>query len=215
MKTYWDLSEVERGSLLEEDVRRYVDAELMLKGVLKPPPLELEVVPSVPAPPGAFFAVRFGGGRYNQVDAVFESVADARAFLALRPVALQSEWLGSESVQFVKTIDSPEISEVRCFTEHEKNALRSDLSRAAAVKAANEKRIAAYDAAVSAQTQALKGLWDDWHECRDKRAKLQQIIATFEEYKRIAGDEDIAERFLAKVYEATEIEEARQMRAAA
>lgn len=209
MKTYWDLSEEERGTLTREDVERYVDAELMVKGVLKVKPLVLEPEPAVPEPTQGFFVIRLVGGYGNKAAVVFRSVEDARAFLALRPFALESEWLSSSTVEYVSEIrPEAEVVEMRLLTDAERNAARTELSKAAAIKSENAKRKDAYEKAVREQTTALKGLWEDWHACREKVAKLETIRATFTEYRLIAGDPAVAATFLRKVYSADEIAEA-------
>ena len=79
MTTYWDLSERERAELSREDVERYVDAELMLKGVLRVKPPVLAAEPEVPQPTKRFFSVTVRG-QYNSRDhvgVVFETLEQA------------------------------------------------------------------------------------------------------------------------------------------
>jgi len=93
MKTYWDLSEPERAAMTRDDVARYIDAELMLKGVLAVAPLTLvdETPPALATEP--YYRV---GDEYTTLDVAFRSEADARAFLGLGPVRVTTEWsLGS------------------------------------------------------------------------------------------------------------------------
>lgn len=201
MKTYWDLSERERAAMTSEDVQRYVDAELMLKGVLKVKPLELEPVPVVPDPDAKAFVVRFGSkyGR-QRVDAAFATLEAAQAFVALRPVRVDSDYLEGESVEYIAKISDPEIAEVPLFTEERKNAVKADLKKAAAIKASNARRQEEYAKAIREQDDALKGLWEDWARCREEEAKLRDVANTFADYKQTAGDDELAARFLAKVY---------------
>lgn len=210
MKTYWDLSEAERGMLTSDDVQKYVDAELMLKGVLKVKPLVLEPVPPCPEPDTRLFFVRFAG-KYGRTDSqvAFTTIEAAKAFVALRPVSLSSEYLDGTSVTFSKESSDPEIAEVPTFTEDAKNTASAALRRSAAIKAANEKRSDEYAAAVRTQEKALEGLWDDWSTHREAAAKLRAVADTFEDYKRTAGgDEVLAASFLEKVYPSTLIAEA-------
>lgn len=208
MKTYWDLGELERGALSAEEVRRYVDAELMLRGVLKVRPLELDPVPETPKPTKVAYVLRAGMARYATIDVAFETLEQARAFLALKPLRLSSEYLGHESVQYVEGVSDFEIVEVTLFTEAEKDAFKVDLRKAGAVKAENERRERAHAEALAKQEEALRGLWEDWHECRAKVARLREIADTFAEYKRIAGDDIVAARFLEKAYPFDEIVDA-------
>ncbi len=211
MKTYWDLSEQERADLAADDVQRYVDAELMLKGVLKVIPLALEPVPKVPEPTTKAFVVRFAG-KYGRADSgvAFATLEAAQAFVALRPLTLGSEYLDSTSVQYTVAVGDAEIAEVPIFTEEAKNAVRNELKKAAAIAATNSKRTEEYGNAVREQEKALSGLWEDWTRCREENARLRAVADTFADYTRTAGDEATASKFLAKVYPAEIIAEAAQ-----
>ena len=70
MKTYWDLSERQRSELSEADVERYIDAELMTKGVLRPEPLELVEEPPLPEPAIEIHTVGSSYGNRIHVDVV-------------------------------------------------------------------------------------------------------------------------------------------------
>ena len=211
MTTYWDLSERERAELSREDVERYVDAELMLKGVLRVKPPVLAAEPEVPQPTKRFFSVTVRG-QYNSRDhvgVVFETLEQARAFVALAPMCLESEWLEGSSVQFVSKAREPEIAEMAALTAEEKDAAKADLSQANAIHAANERAKSQYEENLRKQNDALKGLWSDWCECRDKRVNLQKIADTFDDYVRtVGGDVAIASKFLSKVFPKSDIEDA-------
>jgi len=207
MITYWDLTEEERGTLTEDEVERYLDAELMTKGVLRARPLELVTVPELPPPTRSYYAARTER-RYGRAEFAFESKEEAERFLALRPLVVDSEYLGSSgSVEYVREAET-EIVAVALYTEGEKDAHKRDIEKAGAAKAENERRTREHTEAVKKQTEALKGLWEDWHACREKVRRLNEIRATFEEYKKIAGDDGVAATFLGKVYTPTEIAEA-------
>lgn len=209
MKTYWDLSDQERAVLTSEDVQRYLDAELMLKGVLKVKPLVLDPVPSVPEPSTRAFVVRFGG-RYGRQDAgvAFSTLEAAKAFIELKPMSLGSDYLESTSVGYTVEVSDPEVAELPIFTEEAKNIVKAELKKAAAIKASNDRRREEHEKAVREQEKALEGLWEDWARCREEDAKLRAVADTFADYKRTAGDDGIASSFLAKVYPATLIKEA-------
>src|SRR5579859_586132 len=111
MKTYWDLSEKERAALSREDVERYIDAELMMKGVLKVTPLMLEPLPSAPEPTTTYYQVSTGS--VYTLDPLFRTAADAEAFLAMRPCREGREWCTGASIKFVDPLREPEIKAVR------------------------------------------------------------------------------------------------------
>ncbi len=198
MKTYWDLDETERAQLTTEDVERYIDAELMLKGVLKVKPLVLEPEIVAPVPTASVFTVRIDS--YNKLDVAFETVEQARAFLTLKPKHLASEYMTNGSCPYTRVLGDCEISEIRVFTEAEKDAAKAELKRAGAVKAENERRVEESSKAHKLQDEALKGLWDDYYECKARDARLRAVAETYADYQRTAGDDIVAANFLAKVY---------------
>lgn len=212
MKTYWDLSESERASLSQEDVLRYVDAELMLKGVLKVKPPALEEEPAMPEEDARVYVVRTKG-KYgkSEMGCAFATIEAANAFIALKPLRLESDWLGQESVSFVAPGSEFEIAEVAVYTETLKNAAHADLKRASTIRQNNEKLRQEHATALRAQEEALRGMWEDWVACREAEAKLRAVADTFEDYKRTAdGDSSVASAFLAKVYPPDLINEAAQ-----
>jgi hypothetical protein len=206
MKTYWDLSEAERGELTQDEVQKYVDAELMLKGVLKVKPLVLDPEPTVPEPTTAVYVVRHS--RYHEFGAAFDRIEDAKAFVGLKPKRLESHWLGSESVQAIGVSPEPEIVEVRVYGETELVAIKGELQRASAVRAGNKRREEEFEKAKKANDEALKGLWEDWTRCRDYTETLRGVAETFVDYQRTAGDDALASKFLRKVYDGEVIAEA-------
>lgn len=212
MKTYWDLSETERAALSQEDVLRYVDAELMLKGVLKVKPLALEEEPAMPDEDARVYVVR-SKSQYgkSEMGVAFGSIEAANAFIAMKPLRLESAWLGQESVSFVAPGADFEIAEISVYSEALKNSAHADMKRASTIRQANEKLRQEHAAALRAQEEALGGMWEDWTACRAAEAKLRAVADTFEDYRRTAdGDSSVASAFLAKVYPADLINEAAQ-----
>lgn len=207
MKTYWDLSEKERAALTRDDLNRFIDAELMLKGVLKVGDLALEPEPEMPQPKRAYFRVVVGG---NTTDIAFETAEQAAAFRALKPLYLRTEYVGSYSNR-LSVIDEdrdPSIAEILAFTVNEFAQVRATATAAATVKDANTKKKTEHEKAAKVQADALSGMTTDWYECRDKHSSLERIVATFRDYVKTAGDPTLAARFLGKVFSRDEIAEA-------
>lgn len=211
MTTYWDLTEAERAALSQEDVQRYVDAELMLKGVLKVRPLVLEDEPAMPEPKTVLFVVQ-AKGRYNNFDpiAAFTTRDAAEAYVRLAPMRIAEEYVasGADNIDVVRPVEGLQVVQKAVFSEAEKDGLNAEIKRAAAVRATNKQRADEYGRAVRAQEEALKGLWEDWATVREKFAKLREVAVTFADYERTAGDPELAAKFLAKVYDEELIAEA-------
>lgn len=211
MRTYWDLTEDERGRLSEEDVSRYVDAELMVKGVLKVKPLVLDPEPGEPEPRAMVYIVRTKGKHYGHtdLDVAFLDEGSARSFLSLSPLAITREYVAGECVAVSAPLAEPEIAAVAMYEANEVVVIRADLERAGSIRLANAKRQQDFDVAEKSQREALQGLWENWRECRARVAKIHDVAAVFAEYLRMSdGSEVVARAFLAKVYDADLIESA-------
>jgi hypothetical protein len=207
-KTYWDLEEEERAKLSREEVERFLDAELMTKGVLKVAPLVLDKEPEI----GDLVTTP-----YYWVDG-FPNVLlmtheDAKTFAALKPHSLGSEYLCGDyrqAVKHAKPLESSDINEVRVTSHDEFVVRRAELEKRASIRAANDKRREQYDRDTKAQSKVLDGVWEDWQRCRNVDEAHRRVVTTFRDYVKTAGDELTAARFLAKVFTFEQISEARR-----
>jgi len=208
LTTYWDLSEKERAALTREDVDRFLDAELMTKGVLKVAPLVLDEEPVFD---DLATTTYYWADGFPQV--LFATTEAASAFVALKPMLLGSEYLCGDyrqSVKYAKPAEDTDINQVSvtshdCFVQR-----RSDLEKRAAVRASNTKRREQHESDAKAQSKVLDGVWSDWAKCRDIEAEHRRVVATFNDYVKTAGYEITAARFLGKVFTFEQIDEARK-----
>lgn len=206
---YWDLSEPARAALTRDEVARFVDAELMLKGVLAPTPLVLveESTPKLPGHP----VYRIVLGSYDSLEVAFASEADARSFLKLSPARVRSDWaLGSENV----FLESPEGATIQCVslpTKTEVETAKVALKEARAAKEENEKRRRIHAEQTKATEDALSGLWEDWHSCCAKATSMARVAETFAKYTGLAnGDLTVASKFLRMAFTVAEISAAEE-----
>lgn len=194
MKTYWDLSECERAALSSEDVERFLDAELMTKGVLKAPKFEPVEEPDAPhIPERSFYLV---SGFSSRFDVAFATEADAKAFLALKPLHVETRYLSGNYSRSIQVVCAPKETAIECRDlPHaiDVETYKADFEKAAAARAENEKRREEYAQAVKVQNDVLSGLWEDWHRCRGLDARMRQTVQTFNDYTRVAlGDGAVA-----------------------
>ncbi len=207
MQTYWDLSERERAALTYDDVKRFVDAELMLKGVLAAGALELVPVPDAPVPSVTLYRPRIQG-RYAPVDVAFTTEEKARAFLDLDPAMIEKDWqLGDAEI--ATPVREASVEAVTFVMRATADAYKSQLQSIKAAKDENDRRRRAHEEQQKKVDQALQGLWDDWHACCAKGRAIAAINATREKYLRLAdGDETTARRFILLVHTEDELAEA-------
>lgn len=209
MRTYWDLSEKERAALAREDVEKFIDAELMTKGVLKVQPLVLEPAPLVPEPTTTAFEIRRRGYGQHPYALLFASAEDAHACLALRPLLVDGEYVDGKILNALRPLDDAEVVAVKLHTAAERDAHKVDMLRKAEVENENDKRQRAHDEQVRKQDEVLRGMWTDWYDCQRKAHDMQRVVDTFNDYVRIAGGaRDVAGVFLLKVFAADVIAEA-------
>jgi hypothetical protein len=208
-QTYWDLEPKTRAALSESDVQRYVDAELMLKGVLKVEPLELDPEPDEPE-----LAKQTVYRLEGFTDVAFRSADAAKAFAALSPLKLDRKYLNgnwSRSVPFLNADVNLRLDATEASTADDVLLATKDLERHAALKEANEKKRNAYSAALKTQNDALAGMWSDWHDQRGLAARHRRVVDTYEAYcKTAGGNTTVAAKFLQKVFSVEQIQDANE-----
>lgn len=201
MQTYWELSEKERAALTREEVEKYLDAELMMKGVLKVRPLELEPLPTVPEPTTKAFEVR--RPHAGPFDVRFRSTEDAATFLRLCPLFVNNDYVDGTFLKSLHEIDGDEV-EIVAVTMHSKkqlDACKPEMLRRHAVQAENDRRQREHDETVRKQDEALRGVWSDWYECQEKAVRMRRVVETFDDYVRLTGGKrDVAGMFLLKAF---------------
>ncbi len=206
MRTYWDFAEAQRAAMSRDDVAKFIDAELMLKSVLQVPPLTLvdESAPALPTEP--YYRI---GGQYDGLDIAFRSEADVRAFLALGAQRIASEWATGSENRYVEPIVDTPIQLVQLPTKAQVQGSAVALKEVQAAKSENERRRRDHVEATKKIDDALKGLWDDWHECVAKAQRVQHVADTFAKYLGLCdGDRKVASRFFAQTFSAASIREA-------
>lgn len=200
MITYWDLEPKTRAALSESDVQRYLDAELMLKGVLKVEPLELEPEPSLPE------IAKTTWYKVDGFDLAFATSDEALRFSQLQPRTTDTRhvgdyWRSNKKIEVLKSPTTPgAVLPVLLATEDEVARHRSALDKIGAVEKSNNDKREQHAKAMKLTNEALKGVWDDWHERRAEAAQHRKVVDTFESYVKTAGDREVAAKFLLKVF---------------
>ncbi len=204
MKTYWDLSEKERAALTREQVEAFEAAELMLKGVLAVAPLELVEVPGLQMATVTVYRI---GGEFSSLSIAFESAAAAQAFLDLKPLVVERDG-EPDVVDVVRPLGSEPVRVVSLPQKDTAQAKAALIKQVDAAKKENARRKQAHEEELKKVEQATRGLWDDWHSCRERAATMARIAETFDKYIAIAGSEETAAKFLAQAFPAPDIAEA-------
>lgn len=208
MQRYWDYSEKERAAMTEEQVEQLLGYELMERGVLKVDPPAIQTMLPVDMPKRRVFSLAETDqyGNAKPIGISFDTIGQAEACLAAVPMMRVHEWNVEQHVAPIKgiTVIAEELPDTAAVLAAK--ATTDDNRRR---KNENDEAQRQYEAAVKKVSDATSDVWSDWHDCRRKADEAKKIRDTFDEYKRMTGgNEEMARAFLAKAFDASEIEEA-------
>lgn len=213
MKLYHDYTEKERANMTQEQVEALLDSELMSEGVLKPaaPILKEIKVPQL-GERKTFFRLtgksRYGSDEHTSV--AFPSVDAARRFIELGAVKVEYDYeCGGQDYEYAIPMVSHSISTVELYDQQTINTYRSQLTSNKAAMESNARAQDEYKKACEASSRVTEAVWSDWHECLRTQSKHQKVIDTYAEYTRMCnGDTETAAKFLNKIFNTTEVDQA-------
>jgi len=200
MQTYWDFTKKERAAMTREEVQKWLDAELMVKGVAKVVAPKLDEVPKVESPAKITrYRIKAKNTSYwNTYDVsnfVFEKIEDARAFAEMYPQHLEE----SGGKKYIRPLEEISIEPIECITHADYLSIKSSIDAAEEIKRRNDQLTSAYNKASKEMNDCLKGVWDDWGCCRDEQDEHRSLLNLLADYKKIAGDDAVATKFLLKI----------------
>lgn len=202
-RRYWDLEERDRAALSAEDVKTYLDVELMERGVLRPRPPVLEPISEVELATRTMFGIKYDS--YHELDVVFPTAEAAAAFVALGAMLVKTDYQAG-SAKYLEPLSDAAISTRNVTTKEAALAGRAVLRENNARKERNEKAQQEYEKAVDAVDKETRAIWDDWHECRRVVAGHARVLETWVNYVAMArGDEQVAGRFLFKAFTQSQV----------
>lgn len=203
MNRYWDLTEQQRSALTTDEVEAFLIVERMEQGIAPLEPPVLVEVPDVNPPRTTFYGIEYDG-RYGRTtfDCVFRTAEEALAFIALKPLAADTDYRIGDEFKFVKPQQVYKIETIQLCEQQDVINLHATLEKRKAALESNRKMTAEYEEACKLATRAVEGVWDDWRECCAKDRGNQRIIDVYQQYvKTCDGDSVIALRFLRKAYQ--------------
>lgn len=209
MNRYWDLSEKERSELTGDQVRAFLDVELMEKGVAKVPEIDLQPIEDIDLPKVERFIVKFGQYGGDDTGFAFATIEQAQAFIAAQPMKVDCNYQFGYDTKYTTPCQNMSIGTVKLPSDVSVSNAAVVLKKNNAANSANANAEEARRVAMKKVEDATSGVWDDWNECRAKASRCKKLADTRDEYKRLCdGNAELAETFLAKVYNAEEIKEA-------
>jgi hypothetical protein len=200
MKTYWDLTKRERGTLSAEKVARFERIELMQAGVLEPEPLVLEPSPSVPAPDLVVYKV--AGSYPSTIAEPFRTIEEAHRFMESRPVPVASSWKGGAYILYETEPHQLNLTEERIYSRACWLVHQSAITEASNVLERNRQREVEHEKAMTVRAESLQRLRADLEECREWCAKIARILRTRDEYAALPDTttDDLVRVFLVKAF---------------
>ena len=206
---YWDLSPRDRANLTRDEVEKFIDYELMQKGVLRVEAPTLEPVPEVTFAKRRYYkATASSIGSYGSDSPIFPTIEQAEAFAALTPLVEVGAYLGDGRHSYV-TPTEVTISPVEMMDAETYHAVAAALARQASIIKKNKEERDEFEKAAKAQDEALRDLWEDWERQRDFDYTFSRVIETWKKYLELSkGDAEIAAGFLTKVHGHEQIREA-------
>lgn len=196
MKTYAEYTKRERSEMTEEQVKALLDAELMVKGVLKVAPPVLQKIEEVELRSTIYFEA---GGVY------FDTAEQAASFLKLNPKKDSYDYQVGYEIKYPEPLEQ-EIKQVKLYDRVDVLNAKLVLSKNHKAKEANEQEEKRYQEAVKKVGAVLDEVWSDWNRCRSLAYYHKKVVDTRAEYmKLIGGDEALAETFLRKAFRVDEI----------
>jgi hypothetical protein len=161
VKTYWDFTEQERAEMTAETVTALLDVELMEKGVRKPKPPELKLVPESPLGPRKKFYTLSGNGKYGTdvtFDLAFPTIEQAQKFMELSPVNRDYDYEVGTEFHYAKPVGEMSIGVEELYTIDQVNEFRSALKNRKAAMEHNQKAQSAYNEAASKSEKVTQGV---------------------------------------------------------
>jgi hypothetical protein len=206
MKRYWDLTEMERAKLSDEEVKMLEAVELMEGGVLRPVPPKLQAEPDVQVETTTCYTLNeVSEGRAEPLEITFASREDADKVAAM-PIFLRKKSYDAPARfvhETIRVIPEPLATEDSIA----KQALA--LSESYRIAEANKSERYRFDRENGKVREKLKSLRENLRACRAEYERLGTIRTTYAEYLKMAdGNEEMAKAFLAKAFDEELIKEA-------
>jgi len=182
-------TEKEIADMTIDEIDRAVQSEIMFRGIR-----EYEEPGPEPLKPTLKTSKYFCVG-----DLYFTTMSLAEKALALKPLIASYNWdIGSE-VKYpatysdtIKVVDLPSKEEVlrnaEAFTEW------SNLHQVWSYAREN------YDRYKSRKADLVKDIFSEWNRCKDAAKDIKDVLTAFEEYKDLAGSDEVAMKFLVKTF---------------
>lgn len=205
MRRYWDLTEKERATLTDEQVRAYLDVELMEQGVLRPVPPTMEPELAAHVATEKRYAIRYAN--YKKLDVVFRTAAAAEEFIQQGAEVVERDY--DAQLDVFGALADATIEPIEVATRDAALAARPARRENKDRRERFERAETQYREDLKAVDAACESMWSDWRACRDKALSNERIHATWNDYLRMSdGDRDVAWRFLAKAYSESRLREA-------
>lgn len=204
---YFELTDIERANLTDEQLDEYTKIALMEEGIVEVrKPIEPERSGS-PAKGETYYMPVLKVVYDRESDFVFETHEEAEQFLSLRPIYYSKNYQTNRGV--VETPSDVSVKTVQCFEKGLASDLDSKDSVFNALYTQYKTELAAYEDYLEKRNAVSVKINDDRSELLRKKYRSERLIEVWNDYvETCKGDQDMALTFLLKAYTESEIKEA-------
>lgn len=204
----------EKASLTPEEIRQdFLPYRMMQEGVAAVlPPLFIPVPERPEVPFKTVYELIIGGA---ETGVAFENPDAIEAILALKPVRIDGDWTlsyhhkmantkgivglgrGNTAVQGVQVVPFQEWEQLKAWGQEAKSAAEK-----------NEQAVKDHRRATESIEDMLEGLMESWRRAVQTVGRFRGILETKANYERMAGDPEVARKFLLNTFSEAEVAEA-------
>jgi len=202
---YWDHEPRARALMTREDVQKFIDFELMSKGVLKIEAPTLQEIVPVEIKTETFYKVQ--NGYYDVI--CFRTLEEANTFLTLHPFKSDYSYEAGSRLYYASPQTDLTIQPVSLATKADYMNALAQMKANQATETANAQLEKEFQESAKAMEDVTNGLFEDWHEQQATERRAQKIPETWNRYLAMSKhDPEIATQFLLKLFTAEDIQAA-------
>lgn len=201
MKLFSELSTFEKAGLTSEEIDKYVEVELMVRGVALPEKPNLEVIPVAPEfdKKALWFVVaRADYGCCCEIG--FDSPEDAQALMAQlqRPCFTEGQVYVSsgKSPEYHKRVNEVHVEVRHLYSQSDAEILSKYVRSSAEAEDRNKAALKAHSESMVEADEIRSEIMGEVRAARATGHRYREILATYSKYKDLAGDDETAMRFL-------------------
>lgn len=212
MRKFYDLSHAERAALTDAEMNEYIAHELMSAGVLRPMPYTEEECIEVDIPTTTMFCINlnnddgYGGDIPDALYRTSKEASAAAVALVKDAKFMCSDWVEGRSFKICGGAIDYSINTVQIADQNDVNKIKPSLQRNAEIEKRNKAKAREYKDANTASNEIINPMRESREASICIVNYFVNIEKTYAEYVKLAGDEEIALKFLNEAYDEADVD---------